>query len=205
MRYSAGWGNALLRRGHIVFTSLLAVLFAIPGLAQYGVPLTDRPNPKLEAVTIRETVARYCRLDYAGARLYSADWPKLQPLVGWRTNPDYTFFMPTSRFDVNPDVVSQKGKYIVTVRYHLLGRFDMGEGYSSTATEQVEDVQYAVAEVNGDWRITDAQPNYPHPSRSATLQWFNQQLANAQEQASKTVFQDAITKLQSQKAPLTGR
>ena len=41
--------------------------------AQFGVPL-NHTDPKLEPAAVRELVAQYCRLDYAGARLNPAEW-----------------------------------------------------------------------------------------------------------------------------------
>ncbi len=203
MRYPLVRGIPLFRSiSYLAAVSVLAAAVSAP--AQFDMPL-NHTDPKLEAVTIRETVARYCRLDYAGARLNPSDWPKLQPLVTWPSNPEYSFFMPTSRFDVDADVTGQRGKYLVTVHYRLLGRFDIAQGYSAESADHVEDVQFSVAEVNGDWRITGAQPNHPHPSRAATLQWLNKQLASSQEQASKLVFQHAIEALQSQKTAVPVR
>ena len=121
--------------------------------AQFGVPL-NRTDPRLESVTARELVERYCRMDYAGARLNPSDWPKLQPLVSWRSNPDFPLMMVTSRFDVDTEPIQEHGKYLVTVHYRLLGKYDMAEGYSQESANTIQDVQFVVAEVNGDWRIT---------------------------------------------------
>ena len=191
----------MLRSLRVAFASLACVAaLGSAAAAQFGVPL-NHSDPKLEAVTIREVVARYCRLDYAGARLNTADWGKLRPLVGWPTNPDYSLFMATSRFDVDAEPVpEQHGKYQVTVHYRLLGRYDLSEGYSQEFANQVEDVLYVVSEVNGDWRITEAEPGYPHPSRAAALQWLNKKLAEAQDPMAKSIYQHAVEQLQSQKS-----
>jgi len=107
--------------------------------------------------------------------------------------------MVTIRFDVDPEPTPEHGKYMVTVHYRLLGKYDMAEGYSNESVKAVQDVQFVVSEVNGDWRITDAEPNYPHPSRAAVLQWLNKKLAEAQDPASKTIYQHAVEALQPQK------
>ena len=60
--------------------------------------------------------------------------------------------------------------------------------------------QFVVSEVNGDWRITDAEPSYPHLSRAAVLQWLNKKLAEAQDPASKLMYQHALQDLQPQKS-----
>ncbi len=177
----------------------LIVLTSIGASAQFGVPL-NHTDPKLEPVTVREIVARYCRLDYAGARLVPSDWPKIQPTVAWPTNPDYSLFMVTARFDVDAELAFEHGKYSVTVHYRSLGKFDLSEGYSEDAGDQIQTVLFTISEVNGDWRITAEEPNYPHPSRAATLQWVNLKLSQTQDQATKPIYQHALDLLQPQKA-----
>lgn len=177
----------------------LLLVLAVAASGQFGVPLGQR-DPKLEAVTVRELVSRYCRTDYAGARLNPADWPKLEPLVAWRTNPDYPLFMVTSRFDVDAELGSEHGKYQVTVHYRLVGKYDMSEGYSQESASQIQEVHFVVSEVNGDWRITDADPSYPHVSKAAALQWLSKKLADAQDPVAKITYQHAIDQLQPQKA-----
>jgi len=110
-------------------------------------------------------------------------------------------FMVTSRFDVDKDMVQSHGKYELTVHYRLAGKYDLAEGYSddTSSTGSVEDVRFMVTEVNGDWRISDIQPNYPHASQAAALQWVNQKLAKAQDPVAKTIYQHAVDLLQSQK------
>jgi hypothetical protein len=174
------------------------MMLSAVAVAQLGMPL-GHTDPKLEPAMVRELVARYCRLDYAGARLNPPDWPKLQSVVSWPSNPDYSLFMITARFDVGNDAVSEHGKYLVMVRYRLLGKFDLSEGYLVDTANHVEDVQYTVAEVNGEWRVTDVEPGYPHVSKAATLQWLNGKLANAQDEALKTIYQNALDRLQPEK------
>jgi hypothetical protein len=175
------------------------LLASIGASAQLGVPL-NHSDPKLEPVTVRELVARYCRLDYSGARLVASDWPKLEPVVAWRTNPDFPLFMVTSRFDVDADLGFEHGKYQVVVHYRLLGKYDMTEGYSEEALNQIQNVLFTVAEVNGEWRITEAEPNYPHTSKAAAVQWLNQQMSATQDAMAKTIYQNALDVLQAQKA-----
>lgn len=191
----------MLRLARLAFVSLA---FLVAGFgsaeAQFGVPL-DRNEPKLESATARELVERYCRMDYAGARLNPADWPKLQPLVAWRSNPEYPLMMVTSRFDVDQEPVLEHGKYSINVRYRLLGRYDLAEGYSSTSASAVEDVQFVLAEVNGEWHITEVEPSYPHPSRASILQWLNKKLAETQDPVLKLTYQHAVQDLQPTKSP----
>ena len=107
--------------------------------------------------------------------------------------------MVTLRFDVDPEPILDRGKYSVVVHYRLLGKYDMAEGYSNESANTVQDVQFVVAQVNGDWRITDADPSYPHPSRAAALQWINKKLEAAQDPATKMIYQHAVEALQPPK------
>lgn len=178
---------------------LLALLLAVAAGAapQFGIPL-NHTDPRQDSKAARDLVERYCRMDYSGARLDPTEWPKVQPLVSWQANPEFPLMMVTLRFDVDPEPVSEHGKYLVTVHYRLLGRYDMAEGYSNESAKTVQDVDFVVSEVNGDWRITDTNPSYPHPSRAAVLQWLNAKLANAQDPAAKLTYQHAVQDLQSQ-------
>jgi len=189
----------LLHFARLAFVSLALVAACLSGAeAQFGVPLSHT-EPKLESATARELVERYCRMDYAGARLNPSDWPKLEPFVSWRSNPEYPLMMVTSRFDVDQEPVLEHGKYSIIVRYRLVGRYDMGEGYSSEPVNTIQDVGFVVAEVNGGWRITQVEPSYPHPSRASVLQWLNKKLAEAQDPAAKLTYQHAVQDLQAQK------
>lgn len=181
------------------FATGLLLLTVITASGQYGVPL-NHSDAQLEPVKVREMVAQYCRMDYSGARLNPADWPKIQPTVAWRANPDFSLFMVASRFDVNNEVGFERGKYSVTVRYRLLGKYDLSEGYSQDSTNRVESVRFTVAEVNGEWRITEEEPNYPRPSKAAALQWITKKLAETSDPMAKTIYQHAQDSLQAQKS-----
>ena len=153
-------------------------------LAQFPLPL-GRVDQDTKAQQIRELVSKYCRLDYDGARMGPQGWPKLQPLVWWKTNPDYTQMNVISRYTVETAPVLAHGKYTITVHYRLLGRFETGIGYSPEVANSNEDVDYTVTAVNDEWRIDDAEPNFPHPSRAAMLKWLNDQISTTQDPAAK--------------------
>ena len=72
------------------------------------------------------------------------------------------------------------------------------------SSNTVKTVRFVVSEVNGDWRITEAEPNYPHPSKAATLQWINQKQSETSDPVAKTIYRQALDSLQDQKSsPLT--
>ncbi len=183
------------------FALSMVLLFAMgsAALAQFPMPL-GRAEQDTRAEQVRALVSRYCRLDYGGARLDPQVWPKLQPLVWWKTNPDYTQMNVISRYTVETQPVLTHGKYSITVHYRLLGRFEPGIGYSREAANSNEDVDYAVTAVNDEWRIDDAEPNFPHPSRAAMLKWLTDQISTTQDAAAKNLYQEAVQKLQAQSA-----
>jgi hypothetical protein len=181
------------------FALSLVFLFAVgsTALAQFPVPM-GRAEQDTKAEQIRELVSKYCRLDYEGARMGTQGWPKVQPLVWWKTNPDYSQMNVIARYTVETAPVLTRGKYTVTVHYRLLGRFENGIGYSPEPANSNEDVEYIVTAVNDEWRIDDAEPNFPHPSRAAMLKWLNDQISATQDPSAKNIYQTALQKLQAQ-------
>ncbi len=175
--------------------TLFASLLSAGAFAQFGVPL-NRDDAHAQPARIRELAAQYCRFDYEGARLFAEDWPKLQPVVAWRSNPDFPIINVISRFTVDEQPVSEHGRYSINVHYRLLGRFTVGEGFSRETAGSTEDVSVTVSQVNGDWRVTDVEPNYPHPSRAVMLKWLNDNLAKTNDATAKTIYQHAISDLQ---------
>ncbi len=166
--------------------------------AQFSLPL-NHVDPDTRSEQMRELVSKYCRLDYDGARLDPQGWSKLQPLLWARTNPDYTQIDVISRYTVETAPTLTRGKYNVTVHYRLVGRFEPGIGYSRDVASD-ESVEYTITNANDEWRIEDADPNFPHPSRAAMLKWLNDKISTTQDPAAKKIYADALQELQSQSA-----
>src|ERR1035437_944588 len=185
----------LFRRFVLPMVFLLAVGSA--ARAQFPLPL-NHVEQDTRAEQIRELVSKYCRLDYEGARLGPQTWTKFQPLVWWKTNPDYTQMDVISRYTVETAPVLTHGKYTVTVHYRLLGRFETAIGYSRDAANSTRDVEYTVTAVNDEWRINDAEPNFPHPPRAAMLKWLNDKIDTTPEPSAKNIYQETLRELQAQ-------
>lgn len=188
------------RRAALFMGLLLAV-----GCAAQDFPLPLGHGEDTKAEQARALVSQYCRLDYAGARLDPQLWPKIQPVVWWKTNPDYTHIDVISHYTVENEPELANGKYTVTVHYQLLGRFEPGIGYLRAEARSNQDVDYTVTAVNDEWRIDDANPNFPHPSRAAMLKWLNDKISTAQDPSSKNLYQDALSKLQAQSGSPFGK
>jgi hypothetical protein len=190
-----------LRRIFLAFAFLLSSSIGL--VAQFPMSM-NRPPEDTTAPQVRGMVSQYCRLDYEGARLDSQLWPKLQPIVWWKNAPEFTQINVIARYTVDQDPVSDHGKFTVTVHYRMLGTYDLATGYlrESGATQ---DVSFIVSAENGEWRISDAENTYPHPSKTAMLKWLNEKLSATQDAATKARLQDALTQLQAQSGSPFGR
>ena len=183
--------------------ALIAAFFLVStatlSLAQFPVP-TQRPLEDETPVKMRELVARYCRLDYEGARLDPQAWEKFKPLVWWAEPPKYSQINVVARYVVDPEPVSRNGKYVVSVHYRLLGTYDLANGYVPEGPGSMQNVDFVVSPENTEHRISDAENTFPHPSRAAMLKWLNEQIAATQDAATKDRLQRALTEVQAQPA-----
>src|SRR5262249_14378658 len=137
-------------------TLLIFMLVSVgSGFAQFGIP-TQLPKQTNEA-EVRNKVAQYCRLDYLGARLSDDDWEKLKPVVNWTSNPDYPLIDVVSRYDVSTTATLEHGKWYVNVTYHLLGRFNVGQGYATEPPGSEKQAEFAVQDVNGELKVVDVE------------------------------------------------
>ena len=153
-----------------------------------------------KSADVRELVSKYCRLDYEGARLDGQGWAKVQPLVSWRSNPEYAEIDIISRYEVETDPTANHGKYTVAVHYRLLGSYALSTGYAPEAPGAVQTVEYTVTDTNGELQITDSENSLPHPSRTAMLKWLNDKASATQDEPAKKRYQDALRQLQAQPA-----
>lgn len=178
-------------RSLLVFM-LLSVASAF---AQFGIP-TQLPKQTNDA-EVRNKVGQYCRLDYLGGRLSDQDWQKLKPVVNWTSNPDFPLIDVVSRYDIGTNVTQEHGKWHVAVTYHLLGRFTIGQGYSTEASGSDKEADFTVQEINGELKVIDVDPNYPHASRASMLKWLESKQAAA-DPNTKVIYDEAIKALSAQ-------
>lgn len=177
--------------------SLLAfvLLFVGSALAQFGIP-TQTPKITNEA-DVRNRVGQYCRLDYMGARLSEQDWQKLKSVVNWTSNPEFPLIDVVSRYDIATNVSQDRSKWRVTVTYHMLGRFNIGQGYSTEVAGTDKQAEFTVQEINGGLKVTDLDPNFPHPSKASMLKWLESKQAEAAPNV-KVIYDQAIKDLSAQ-------
>lgn len=149
---------------------------------------------------MRELVSRYCRLDYEGARLDPAAWPKFQPLVWWTSAQDFSKVNVVARYTVDSEPVEDHGKYSVTVHYRLLGTFDPALGYVREPEGTTQDVYFSVTSQNTQYRIADMDNLLPHPSRAAMIKWLTAKIATMTDETLKARYQNALEHIQQQSA-----
>jgi len=171
------------------------LLCVTSAFAQFGIP-TQLPKQTNEA-EVRNKVGQYCRLDYMGARLSDQDWQKLKTVVNWQNNPDFPLIDVVSRYDIATAVGQEHGKWHVTVTYHMLGRFNVGQGYETDVAGSDKEAAFTVQEINGELKVTDVDPNYPYPSKAAMMKWLEGRRAAA-EPNTKVIYEQAIKALSAQ-------
>jgi len=171
-------------------------------LAQFPMPSKGSLSAEdAEPAQIHELVSKYCRLDYEGALLDGQGWAKIQPLVWWKSKPEYSKINVIARYQVDmPATTSSQGKVAVTVHYRLLGTYDLTNGYVTEPPGSNQEVNFLVSSENTGTRIADAENTLPHPSRAAMLKWLNEKLSTTQDDAAKRRYQDALKQLEAQSA-----
>ena len=165
---------------------ILLFLTCIPAFGQFrgGLHRDDQA---------RAIVRSYCRMDYEGFRLLKDSWPRMKALTTWKENPDWQGFTVVSQYELS---VADVGLRAVTVRvqYTVLGRFEVGLGY--TAEPGSEDVSFRLKEVESVWKIEDLDPTInPHVSKPRAIAWLKTALAAEKDAASKIALEKALKSL----------
>ncbi len=185
------------------FVPIVALLVASAGslVAQSRFPMPlGHPEQDTRPADVRELVSKYCRLDYDAARIDGKGWAKIEPLVTWHANPEYSEINVIARYTVDAAPASDNSKYSVTVHYRLLGTYNLSMGYVPEAPNAIQDVEFTVTDTNGNLRISDIENTLPHPSRAAMLKWLNDKVGETQGEHAKTLYEEALRQLQAQPA-----
>lgn len=140
-------------------------------------------------------VRDYLRQDLGGARLKAESWAHMKALTTWKENPDWQAFTIVSHYDVVSAANEGMRSTVVTVKYGVLGRFQLGIGY--TPDPGPETVEFRVRELEDGWRIDEQVPTInPHVSRARALQWLQAALVAEKDPANKIAIEKALQTLQ---------
>lgn len=176
----------------------VAVLVLVAsGAAQFKVTPGERDAQNAEYL---RKVGSYCRLDFDGGRLFSERWARVQPLTTWRENPDFPGFSVVARYQILPQVKTERGRRpVVFVQYEVSGRYDLREGYLPDpghviAQFEIDDSGYAV-------KINDIDPQRPFVGHARFLEWIEAKLDNEKDPAIKAMLEASIRRFQEQTKP----
>ncbi len=166
----------------------LALFSTLLAMAQFH-PSNLRRTPNQANNVVRD----YLRLDWNGGRLKPESWERMKPLTTWKENPDFQVFTIVSQYDV---VTAHEGlrSAVVTVKYSVLGRFQLGVGY--TPDPGSETVDFRVRDSEDGWRIEEQNPAInPHVSRALAVQWLQAALNSEKSPANKVAIEKALQTL----------
>jgi hypothetical protein len=141
----------------------------------------------------RAIVSSYCRMDYEGFRLLKDSWPRMKVLTTWKDNPDWQGFTVVSQYELL-DASEGIRASTVSVKYAVLGRFELGLGY--TAEPGSEEVSFRLKDVDSAWKIEDLEPTInPHVSKPRAIAWLKTALAAEKDAANRIALQKALKDL----------
>ncbi|MGA2000641.1 MAG: hypothetical protein ABSG52_11655 [Terriglobales bacterium] len=165
---------------------ILLFLTCIPAFGQFRAALHRDEQA-------RAIVSSYCRMDYEGFRLLKDSWPRMKVLTTWKDNPDWQGFTVVSQYELL-DASEGIRASTVSVKYAVLGRFELGLGY--TAEPGSEEVSFRLKDVDSAWKIEDLEPTInPHVSKPRAIAWLKTALAAEKDAANRIALQKALKDL----------
>lgn len=184
-------------RRSFIFAAISAVaLVAIPGSSFAQFRVTPGEREARVAENLRK-VGTYCRLDFDGARIFPDRWARMQPLTTWRENPDFAGFSVVSRYQILPEVKTERGRRsVVLVQYEITGRYNLHEGYvpdpgSIIARFEIDDAAPA-------GKINDIDPQRPFVGHQRFQEWIEAKLESEKEPAIRALLEASIRRFQEQ-------
>jgi hypothetical protein len=141
------------------------------------------------------TVREFCRLDFLGGRLSPEGWAKMKDLTMWKDNPSWKTFRVASRYE-QTDSSSGFRSAKFAVQYQVLGRFELGIGFTSDPEPQL--VEFKLKETEDGWRIesTDPETLEPYVSKARAIQWLHDRLKTSTDAGDKISIEAALKELQ---------
>jgi hypothetical protein len=139
----------------------------------------------------RQLVGAYCRLDFEGSRLSDDNWSKIKPLVRFKQNADFNVVEIVSRYQIAPP--EGQSSQFVTVKYVVLGRYEIGYGYTAAPTNN--DVNFRIEEKDDQLEITNIEPNTPRVSKRVAVQWLKSRLEKSTNPIEKSQIEKSLAVL----------
>jgi hypothetical protein len=175
---------------------LLVLLLSSLCFAQGGYPGGSGYRLRMKtageyAALQRQLVGAYCRLDFEGSRLSDDTWSKIKPLVRFKQNADFNLVEIVARYQIAPP--EGQTSQLVTVNYVVLGRYEVGFGYTSAPSNH--DVTFRAEEKDDQLEISSIDPNIPRVSKRAAVLWLKSQLAKTTNSIEKSQIERSLALL----------
>jgi hypothetical protein len=155
-----------------------------------------------------EIVSRYCSLDSAGARLSSASYETISPLVTWNIEGGWDCLDVIAGFRIEPPVMDSDSSATVVVGYDLLG-FMGGSSWHPVGEDSVRSHREVVRfrllhDSRLGWRIDDPMIR-PHVSLAATVSHIERLLSmDPKRPATDSALVGALGSLRSRQRESAG-
>jgi hypothetical protein len=175
-------------RSKFIFAFLL---FSTSLFGQSGLRLHVR-NPSELFAEQRRIVGTWCRQDFEGVRLAPGGWARYKTLTNLKDNPESQTIVVVSRYQIEGHD-AQSVSWNLDVTYMVMGHFERGSGY--VPDEHPEIVTYRTKDIDGEILITDFDPNYPHLSKKAAIEWMKRELATTTSDVEKFHLTSALKTL----------
>lgn len=186
-----------MRTGQVKLGLLLLLLWGMLGAGQAEAQAHYRLWPKdpAELAEGQHLVRRWCRMDFMGFRLDSESWKRMQALTMFEEEPSWTAFEVVSDFELLPPERDPNWGQVLRVRYAVLGRFEMGVGY--TPLRRAGEAVFRFGLQDDKLRISEIYPSaIPRIGRARTLSWLRQSLEQEQDPRRQRILRQAIQELQ---------
>jgi hypothetical protein len=171
----------------------IAVLLALcaVSLAQTGVKITSRDTTALLAP--KNAVRRYCEMDAQAFRLSADSAKRMQPVVAEQLSNEWHGFEVIADYQIGAAKANARG-VVVTVTYTVLGRIEVGDGY--TPDPRIDTIEVQTVPDGDDWKLLTDQLRIARVRRGYALKWVREQAGTEKDPYRKVALEQAIKALQ---------
>jgi hypothetical protein len=159
--------------------------------AQTGVRISPRDSTAL--VNARTAVRRYCEMDAQGFRLDADSAKRMQDITTAKAPPEWHSFQVISEYRIGAARINSRG-VLVPVTYTILGRFDVGDGYTDDPRSETVELQTVAGD--GGWKVENDDLAMPYVLRVQALKWLRESAGTEKDPVRKHALEQALRELQ---------
>jgi hypothetical protein len=171
----------------------IAVLLALGAVsaAQTGVRIA--PRDATASLAPKNAVRRYCEMDAQGFRLAADSAKRMQQVVAEPLPEEWHGFEIIADYQIGIAKPNTRG-VVVTVKYTVLGRIEVGDGY--TPDPRVDTIEMQTTSDGDDWKLLADELRIPRVRRVYALKWLREQASTEKDPYRKAALDQAIKALQ---------